>query len=401
MNATSLGLPAYSSQAQRKVAVFCTTFLPYSQTFIWDELRSHERYLAQVFAWRRANERLYPGEIHVARPWYPLTRRDTRFDCALAAGRYALIHAHFGWAGAIAVSFARRHGLPLVVTFHGLDVAMLATGHAGSPLAWPYTLRARELRESMTLGLCASADLLELLVKRGFRRERMREHRLGIDVERFHAGRRDPSPFRVAMVGRLVEKKGFADGLRSFARLVARQPQATLEVAGSGPLEGELRGLVTRLGLSGHVNFLGALAHADVAKLLARSHVLLAPSHVAPDGDRDSGLLSAKEASASGCVPIATRHGGIPAIIEDGKTGFLVAERDVEALASRLWQLAADPQLRIDMAAAAREKMVREYSLGETVRRLEEFYDEAICRHTKVAALKSSGGTVAAADTSP
>src|SRR5581483_11709947 len=97
----------------RRVAVFCNTYLPYSQTFIWDEIRSHERYQVEVFAWRRRNERLFPGPVHVARPWYPLTLRDRDFERRLAQGDIHLVHAHFGWAGVPAGLFARRHRLPL------------------------------------------------------------------------------------------------------------------------------------------------------------------------------------------------------------------------------------------------------------------------------------------------
>lgn len=373
----------HSNHGAPKVAVFCNTFLPYSQTFIWDELCSHERYAVEVFAWRRKNERLFPGQVHVARPWFPLTRREARFDRLLTSGGHALIHAHFGWAGVIAARFARRHRLPLVVTFHGLDVALLASGRRGPLRVWPYTWHIREMLAGLTLGLCASAELLEMLVAAGVPREQLREHRLGIDLERFRPGARDESTLRVAMVGRFVEKKGFAIGLRAFARFVASDPgPAELALAGSGPLEGPLRSLCASLGLQSRVRFLGALSHAEVAGLLARCDVLLAPSVVAADGDRDSGLLSAKEASACGCVPIATRHGGIPVIVDDGITGYLVDEHDVAGVAARLCELAADPARRGAMAAAARAKMERQYGLRKSVRHLEEYYDEALRRHT-------------------
>ncbi|MCC7198205.1 MAG: glycosyltransferase [Gammaproteobacteria bacterium] len=356
--------------------------MPISQTFVWDELRSHDRYLAEVFAWQRRNRNLFPGAVHVASPWFPLTRRNARFDRLLAAGRHSLIHAHFGWAGVIAARFARRHTLPLVVTFHGLDVAALTTGNITPPQLWPYTLYAREMLSQLTLGLCASAELLEMLVTAGVPRASLAEHRLGIDLVQFRPGQRDDKVLRVAMVGRFVEKKGFADGLRAFARFADSHPEPTeLAIVGSGPLDHELRSLCAALGQQSRVRFLGALSHQEVATVLARSDVLLAPSVVAANGDRDSGLLSAKEASASACVPIATRHGGIPSIIDDGTTGFLVNEHDVEGIVTHLRTLANHPNLRRSMAEGARAKMMREYGLRESVRNLERFYDDAIVRY--------------------
>jgi glycosyltransferase involved in cell wall biosynthesis len=73
-------------------------------------------------------------------------------------------------------------------------------------------------------------------------------------------------------------------------------------------------------------------------------------------------------------------HGGIPEIIDEGKTGFLVQERDVDGLANRLGQLLADQALRERMGVAARAKMEREYDVQKQVVELEGFYDEAIER---------------------
>jgi colanic acid/amylovoran biosynthesis glycosyltransferase len=94
-------------------------------------------------------------------------------------------------------------------------------------------------------------------------------------------------------------------------------------------------------------------------------------------------LIVVKEASASEVVPIGSIHGGIPEIIDDGVTGFLVAERDVATLAQRLASVASDANLRERMGRAARAKMEREYDNRRCVARLEEYYDEAIALHTR------------------
>jgi colanic acid/amylovoran biosynthesis glycosyltransferase len=94
-------------------------------------------------------------------------------------------------------------------------------------------------------------------------------------------------------------------------------------------------------------------------------------------GNRESGLIVVKEASAAGAVPIGSRHGGIPEIIEDGVTGYLVAERDVDGLTDRLLRVLRDPAHRHELARAGREKMLREYDNRVRVRALEALYDEA------------------------
>ena len=87
-----------------------------------------------------------------------------------------------------------------------------------------------------------------------------------------------------------------------------------------------------------------------------------------------------KEASACGVVPIGTRHGGIPEIIDDSRSGYLVAERDVAAMADRLRRVTADAGLRQRLGDAAREKMLREYDNRVRVTALAAIYDEARAR---------------------
>jgi glycosyltransferase involved in cell wall biosynthesis len=85
-----------------------------------------------------------------------------------------------------------------------------------------------------------------------------------------------------------------------------------------------------------------------------------------------------KEASASHVVPVSTYHGGIPETVDDGATGFLVPERDVDALADRLERLVRDPVLRARMGEAARRKMEQEFDNRVRVKALEDLYDRAV-----------------------
>ena len=361
-----------------RAAVFNTQFLPYSQTFVYEELRQHRRYAAEVFARVRMLPERFPyPEVHVAGALYGYTRTDRSFDQLFEARRYDVVHAHFGTGAVYALRWAERFDLPLVVTFHGHDVTRLLSHERFFPAHWRYAMLSRRLFARVTLGLCASSELRTLLIGLGVDGDKLRVHRLGIDLDAFRALPREPSAVQVAMVGRFVAKNGFAHGLRAFAAVARRHPSARVVVVGDGELDRPLRALAASLELQQRITFAGALPAAEVAKLLGQSDVLLAPSVVDARGDRESGLIVVKEASASGCVPIGTLHGGIPDIIDDGITGYLVPERDEAALAARLTALLDEPALRARMAAAARAKMEREYDNRACVERLEAFYDEA------------------------
>jgi colanic acid/amylovoran biosynthesis glycosyltransferase len=355
-----------------RAAVFSTNFLDYSQTFVHQEVTHHTRYQIEVFCRRRMfAERFAFEPVHVGGPLYAATRYDRAFDRLLGSGRFALIHGHFGTGSLYALPYALRHGLPLVVTFHGYDVPLLRSAARLLPKNWPYALLAPELLRSLTLGLCASRELFDMLCGFGVPEARLRVHTLGIDLSAFWRGPRRELP-RVLMVGRFVEKKGFEFGLAAFAACIARGVRAELCIVGSGEREQALRKQSEALGIGAHVRFLGVLPSTEVARLMSESDVLMAPSVVARDGDRESGVIVVKEASASELAVLGTLH---------GVTGYLVGERDVAALSERLEQLLRDAALRARMGRAGRAKMEREYDLASRGEALESFYDEAIALH--------------------
>jgi glycosyltransferase involved in cell wall biosynthesis len=367
-------------ETNRRAAIFNTNFLPYSQTFVYEQLVHHKRYTAEVFCWRTENLEWFPFEpVHRANAAYGLTRHSPAFFRRFRDARFSIVHGHFATGAVYALPYVERFELPFVVSFHGYDVALLWNARRFHPEFWPFLLHAKDVLERMTFGLCASTELKELLMSQGVPEDKLRVHRLGIDLSRFNPRTTRPDgPLRVCVVGRFVEKKGLEYAIRAYARHASED--VVLDIVGDGPLAPDLHALVARLGLDRFVSFLGVLRAEEVAKHLGTCDILLAPSVVTRSGDRESGVIVAKEAAACGLPVIASMHGGLPDIIDDGTTGFLVPERDVERLSDRLGRLIADPGLRQRMGAAGRLKMEREYDVRERVAELEALYDEAILR---------------------
>jgi glycosyltransferase involved in cell wall biosynthesis len=360
-----------------RVALFCTNFLPYSQAFVHEQLRQHQRYQAEVFAWRRFYPERFPFEpVHLAPRHYIASHRARNFERRFREAPFDVVHAHFGPGGCYALRFAERARVPLLVTFHGYEVPLLSSPTRFLPLHWPYLLKAPELFAKMRFGLCASQELHDMLLERGVSASKLRVFRLGIDVARFVAREKSSDAPLVVMIGRFVEKKGFEYGVQAFAD-AARGSSARLVIAGNGPREAALKSLALRLGIGAQVQFPGPLRQEQVAELLGRADVLLAPSVVGKAGNRESGLIVVKEASACEAVPIGSRHGGIPEIIDDATTGYLVPERGVAQMAERLRALLAQPELRQRLGRQGRQKMLREYDNRLRVQQLEALYDEA------------------------
>jgi glycosyltransferase involved in cell wall biosynthesis len=332
----------------RRIAMFREDFLPFSQTFVFEELRLLQRHRVDVFAWRRLNEALFPHEpVYLGGVPFLLTGYSRAFHAQFHSKPYKLIHAHFGTSGMYALPYASRFRLPLVVTFHGVDVTVLGSWTRFLPHRWPYAATAPHLLQRMTLGLCVSQEIRDRLLALGAPADRLVLHRLGIDLDQFSIGPRDPAKTEVIMVGRLVEKKGFEYGVQAFARVANTHPNTVLTIVGDGPRKRALEQLVQALGIGERVTFSGVLSGRDVSERLRRSDVMLAPSVTGRDGNREGSPMTVKEASASQVVPVSTYHAGIPEIVEDGTTGFLVNERDVDGMADRLERLVRDRDLRV------------------------------------------------------
>jgi colanic acid/amylovoran/stewartan biosynthesis glycosyltransferase WcaL/AmsK/CpsK len=361
------------------IAVFVGSWLPYSETFVFEQLRLQRATRAWVIAGSRTR--------HAARfPYQPVTHLHLGhqigyrylgvgglIERTLRESGARLVFAHFGLNGAFALPFAERLGLPLAVMFHGHDVGGLLPQNRFKLRYLRYQRLARRLFDYASLLLCASKELLESLERLGAPRAKLRLHPLGIDTDSFTppSAERDVSSITVLMVGRLVEKKGMSYGLRAFAEVLARGVDARLSIIGEGPLFGALSREATELGIRPAVDFLGSLPPARVRAAMQRAHVLVAPSYTTPAGDRESGVIVLKEAGATGLPVVATQHGGIPEIVEHERTGLLVPERSVPELASALERVLRDPFLRARMGGFARGKISAEYDSRRQVARLE------------------------------
>jgi glycosyltransferase involved in cell wall biosynthesis len=211
---------------------------------------------------------------------------------------------------------------------------------------------------------------------------------------------REPPPLpgvpRLAIVGRLIPIKAHDVLLRAVARAREGLPGLTLEIAGDGELEPELRATATRLGLDEAVTFLGRVA--PVAPVLERAEVVVVPSFGEGFG------MVALEAMERGRPVIASDVGGLPEIVADGRTGILVPPGDVEALARSIAELAGDPVRAAAMGAAGRVRALEEFSQARCTGRIAALYGAALAagdgrRFRRSSQARSSANAASSAST--
>lgn len=212
---------------------------------------------------------------------------------------------------------------------------------------------------------------------------------LGIDTERFapqepgwlraERGLGPDAPI-VLYVGRLERRKGVETLVEAFGRVREAHPQAVLVMAGfstdTGPngkgLLGVLQARLAELGAAGHVHFMGHVPYDMLPRYYAGCDLFVAPSRYEPFG------MIYLEAMACGKAVVATGVGGVPEIIQHGRTGYLVPPDDVGALARALDGLLQSPSWRERMGQAARAHVQATFSLPVIAAATEQHYRELL-----------------------
>jgi len=163
----------------------------------------------------------------------------------------------------------------------------------------------------------------------------------------------------------------------SFRILCDQHPGAKLVMVGDGPLRETCISLSKMWDLETNVSFPGALEHREFLPLLSQACAFVQHSVTTSYGDAEGMPNSILEASAAGLPIVSTRHAGIVDAVVQGKTGFLVEERDVTGMANALQRLLEDKDLCRSMGERARDHVKTHFSIQRHVDCLQETIDAA------------------------
>ncbi len=266
------------------------------------------------------------------------------------------IHAHFASEPArVAHRLHLATGVPFGVTAHATDLFPLAPDVA-----------ARLRRAGWVVTVCEYNRQALVAAAPWLGEGRLHVVPCGVDSRRFRRRARTDggAPPRVVAVGRLVEKKGFADLVEAAAWLRARGRSFEVRICGEGPERAALEARIAGAGLGGVVRLLGTLDHEAVRDEIERAAVLALPAVIAADGDRDSMPLVLKEAMSLEVPVVGTRVAGLPEVIDE-RHGRLVEPHDPAALAAALEELLAmAPAARAALGVRGRERVLADFELG-------------------------------------
>ena len=393
-----------SVMGRRVIASYCSSFLKPEMLHIYrqvkalrgvdtfvvtKEVQNAERFPfpdVEVIPKRRTNL-LVHGWLKFVERRPPIVYRGEyqTLDSLLERHGADLMHIYFGHTGVHLLPFIKQWDKPCVVSFHGADVA-----HKQEIKDYPAKLR--RLFNAVPLVLARSKSLAERLIHLGCPPEKLRINRTGIPLDEFpFIDRQPPSDgkWRVVQACRLIPKKGVATSLRAFAIFKKDNPEAEFFIAGKGPLQPELEMLAAGLGIFKNVHFVGFLSQPKLRELYASSHLFLHPSETSPNQDQEGVPNSILEGMATGLPVAGTRHGGIPEVVDHGRTGLLVPEEDHVALANAMQEITHSPGLLAEMGLRARAAVIDRFEQDAQVDLLESFYEEAIAMNGAAEPAKS------------
>jgi glycosyltransferase involved in cell wall biosynthesis len=290
-----------------------------------------------------------------------------------------IVHGH--WAiptGPAIVAGARKLGVPSVITMHGGDVYVNKAEGYDFPTRWYVRPVLRWTLTHASALTAISDDCIQHALRAGASMSHMHLIMNGADLRRFSPSNAPPgaeAPYGPKMVfacRQLFPRKGIRFLIHAVAQLRPRHPQIRLVIAGDGFERPELEALADSLQVRDITTFLGWVSNRDLPQYFRSCAISVIPSLEEGFG------IPAAEAMGCEAPVVATDAGGLPEVVEDGVTGFVVPKGSAEALAAPMDRLLADPALCERMGKAGRQRALARFDWMRAAERFEELYRQLL-----------------------
>ena len=282
-----------------------------------------------------------------------------RIRKALNQLRPAIIHAHYASSYGLLAAIADRH--PLIISCWGTDIFEFPRRSILHRAILKRTLSRADVILATGEALAAEAGK--------YTEKKITITPFGVDIEMFKPSVvRAPRPPTVGIVKPLRDRYYGFTNTEAFHLVVSRQPDARLVIVGDGPDRSMIESRISQLGLNRSITILPEVPHVDIPAIVRGFDVMVLPSNAESFG------VVALEAASCEVPVVASNIGGLPEVVSDGKTGFLVAPGNVPQLADRLLQLLTTPELRQEFGRQGRALVREKYDWQKCVDRVEDVY---------------------------
>ena len=229
--------------------------------------------------------------------------------------------------------------------------------------------------ECADLFLPACSLFRKYLINDGCNPQKICVHHDAINLNKFQYKERKQLPGKkdiiLISVARLVEKKGIEYAIHALAELVQDFPQLRYIIIGDGTKRKRIQQLIENYNLNKYVLLLGWCMPEEIINYLTQADLFIHPALTSSSGSQEAMPCVIKEAMAIGLPIVSTFHGGIPELVENGISGFLVSERDIEALREKIKYLIKHPECWQKMGLAGRMCVERKHDIEKENDQLE------------------------------
>ena len=347
-----------------------------TETFIVNQINMLPQYQHAVFTVDFINQLesiatvYHPPQKNILAAKVLLANEISFFKKKLKKVKPDIIHGHFITDACVFRPVTKKVDIPKVCSCYGYDVSVIPVKFKNF-----YKFFYKPIIEEYDLFLAMTDEMKKDLLEMGFPENKVIVHYHGVDTKKFNFPRNYKtaiSRLNVLTVASLLEVKGHETVLRALAEAKNHGEGFDFEynVVGSGELLEHLTKLTKELGIADDVHFHGAVRHGDTfKKLLQNADVFAHPSITTKENDKEGIPGAIVEAMASGLPVIATEHGGIPFVVTDLKTGFLIKEHDFKAMTNIFCQLYLEPSMRERIGREAKEYASHHLDLIKKIRR--------------------------------
>lgn len=345
-----------------KIAQVVDKFLPITESWIYSQIKGLQDLgiNSEAFCHKIINHETHPfSPIHSYKDipawqtnYYRLKGKLLNKDGAtlywnkfIKNADFDLVHSHFGWAAQKGIDLAIRNNIPHIATFYGADV----TRDPFDPNKQDYQKKLEIIFDYSKKILCTSNFLKENLIKLGAPKEKITVWRPAIKVKEIKNDKNNQY-FNIISVGRFNHWKGQMYLIEAIFKVIKKYQNIRVNFIGNGYELKKCQLKTKKLNLEKNIFFLGSMEHQKVLEYISRSDLMVHPSIKSSNGQCDSLGVVLAEAAMCKVPAIATDVGGMPEIVINNKTGFLVKEKDSDDIAKNILKLYQDRALLESMS---------------------------------------------------
>ncbi|MEL1240142.1 glycosyltransferase [Flavobacterium flavipallidum] len=294
---------------------------------------------------------------------------EIAFIQSLKKQRIQVVFAQYGPTAHRVVQICKDLKLPLITHFHGYDASV--------DIVIKECNHYKEVFEYSSYAIIVSNTMKSRLIEKGCPKEKLIFNPCAPDTSFLEVKPQFSEPLFIGL-GRFVDKKAPYYTILAFSKVVNRFPNAKLVIGGEGELFEVCKNIVCHLKIEKNVLLPGILPREEFLAYLSKGCAFVQHSVTALNGDQEGTPVAILEASAAGLPVIATHHAGIPDVILDGETGFLIPEHDVEAMADKMILLLENKELAKQMGKKGKERIKNYFSLENHLQTLDQIIGKTI-----------------------